>query len=85
MPYLKDADRRNAESESALGHGVESSGALNYIITKACLRFINRHGEQYAVFDAVIGALECAKLELYRRKIALYENQKIVENGDVYL
>jgi len=31
-----------------------------------------------------IGALECAKLELYRRVAAPYEDTKIAENGDVY-
>ncbi len=37
-----------------------------------------------AYFNAVVGALECAKLELYRRMVAPYENGKIAENGDVY-
>jgi len=31
-----------------------------------------------------MGALEGAKLELYRRKVAIYEEEKIKENGDVY-
>jgi hypothetical protein len=30
-----------------------------------------------------MGVLESAKLELYRRKIAPYEDDKIAENGDV--
>jgi len=30
-----------------------------------------------------IGALEGAKLELYRRVISKYEDKKIMENGDV--
>ena len=32
----------------------------------------------------LIGVLECAKLELYRRVAAPYEDDKIDENGDVY-
>lgn len=32
----------------------------------------------------IIGALECCKLELYRRIAAPYEDIKIGENGDVY-
>lgn len=32
----------------------------------------------------MVGALECAKLELYRRIAIPYEEQKIQENGDVY-
>jgi len=31
-----------------------------------------------------VGVLECAKLELYRRIAAPYEDEKIVETGDVY-
>lgn len=30
------------------------------------------------------GALECTKLELYRRRVADYEDQKIADNGDAY-
>jgi hypothetical protein len=36
------------------------------------------------MYNDVIGALECCKLELYRRMVAPYENTKIKENGDVY-
>ena len=32
----------------------------------------------------VISSLECAKLEFYRRVAVPYEDQKILENGDVY-
>jgi len=32
----------------------------------------------------VIGVLESVKMELYRRKIADYEDEKCEENGDVY-
>jgi len=37
----------------------------------------------YTGINDCIGALECAKLELYRR-ISWYEDSKIKENGDVY-
>jgi hypothetical protein len=32
----------------------------------------------------MIGALECAKLELYRRLASPYEDLKIADNGDIY-
>jgi len=32
----------------------------------------------------VLGALEGAKQEFYRRKVVQYEENKIAENGDVY-
>jgi len=31
-----------------------------------------------------VGVLECAKMELYRRVAAPYEDKKKEENGDVY-
>ena len=34
--------------------------------------------------NEAIGVLECAKLELYQRVIADYENEKMRVNGDVY-
>jgi len=43
-----------------------------------------RKGVKYATLNTVIGVLECAKLELYRRVVADYEDQKCEENGDVY-
>jgi len=32
----------------------------------------------------ILGAFKCAWSEFYRRKVAPYEDQKMVENGDVY-
>ena len=31
----------------------------------------------------IIGALECIKMELYRRGVSEYEDKKILENGDI--
>lgn len=42
------------------------------------------NGGKYDSLNAVIGVLECAKQEFYRRAAVPYENQKITENGDVY-
>lgn len=37
----------------------------------------------YERFNAAMGALECAKQELYRRAIAPYEDAAIKRNGDI--
>ena len=56
-------------------------GILNYVIT----RLINElYKTSYTDLNAAIGMLECAKQELYRRRLVPYENEKIKENGDVY-
>lgn len=59
------------------------SGNLNYIITMILKKALGDN-PNYQRFNEVIGVLECCKLEIYRRKVAKYEDQKIKENGDVY-
>ena len=79
MPYIEPGDR-----ESVLADGALTPGELNYVITKMCDEYIDRHGMSYTRINDVIGVLECAKLEIYRRLAAPYEDKKIRENGDVY-
>ena len=62
----------------------ETPGELNYLITILLKEYIEREGLSYATLNECIGVLECAKLELYRRVAAGYEDQKCEENGDVY-
>jgi len=80
MPYIK------IESKIALseGKGAVSPGELNYRFTDLCKRYLFDKGESYQTYNDIVGALECAKLEIYRRKISFYEDTKITENGDVY-
>lgn len=81
MPYV-NADRR---VELAYGEQLpDNAGDMNYMITLLCDEYIQRKGLRYEHINAIVGALECAKLEMYRRLAAPYENQKIKENGDVY-
>lgn len=81
MPYIAQNLRQSVELP---GIWHETAGELNYVITRLCLRYIENNGEQYKHYNDVIGALECCKLEMYRRAIAPYEDKKIKENGDVY-
>lgn len=88
MPYIQVGNRTQLDPvlEPLLlkvGDKVWGAGDLNYVITKIVLAFVKGHGENYAHYNDVIGALECAKLELYRRRIACYEDGKIATNGDV--
>lgn len=80
MPYIEQKDR--------LGVSVmipETPGELNYLLTRIVQDYIDeRGGVSYAIINEVVGVLECAKLELYRRVAAPYEDQKCDENGDVY-
>lgn len=82
MPYIKQADRQVLDLTSRGGR-IENSGELNYSITTLLIGFLGR-SPNYAKINDAIGALEGAKLELYRRQAAPYEDSKIKENGDVY-
>jgi hypothetical protein len=80
MPYITQ-ERRNAIDREA---DPASVGELNYKITTLLQQHIDNFGMSYATINGLVGVLECAKLELYRRIAAPYENIKIEENGDVY-
>jgi len=92
LPYIKDKDRDRLDPtlEHTWPTGVhrcdsaENPGELNFQITMLCDDYLGNRGISYAVLNEVIGALECAKLEMYRRLVAPYEDKKIKENGDVY-
>jgi hypothetical protein len=62
---------------------VPPDGAINYAINKLLLALL-LPSPNYVLLERAIGILECAKLELYRRVAAPYENTKAKENGDVY-
>jgi hypothetical protein len=80
MPYIDGKVRERLEFHT---HSAVTAGELNYQITQLVLDYIERKGMSYTVCNEAIGAMECAKLELYRRKLAPYEDKKIVENGDL--
>lgn len=82
MPYIKNSDRNNLDSH-LMKMEITSAGNLNYCLTKLVQCFLGDN-PRYDNYNSAIGALECCKLELYRRMIAPYEDKKIQENGDVY-
>lgn len=85
MPYIhKDAREELKHKVSYAGRSIQTSGELNYIITMVISEYMNSHGKSYSTLNEIVGALECAKLELYRRIAAPYEDEKIKQNGDVY-
>ena len=81
MPYI-DKNRRFALLNGLID--VSTPGELNYRITMLLIGYLNIKGESYQTYNDILGALEGAKLEIYRRKVSFYEDLKIKENGDVY-
>jgi hypothetical protein len=78
MPYIKQADRDRARFQP------ETAGELNYAVSVLLKGYQDRKGLSYQVINDIVGALEGAKAEYYRRVVIPYENEKITENGDVY-
>jgi len=78
MPYIKQ-DRRDAIK---VGDWPETAGELNYVFTVIALAYWKRHHNYQGIND-IVGALEGAKMEFYRRRVVFYEDRKIAENGDV--
>jgi hypothetical protein len=79
MPYIKQENREYLD-----GYGDPlDAGELNYVLTTIVHQYWEDNGQNYQAFNDILGALEGCKLEIYRRKIAPYEDQKILENGDV--
>lgn len=79
MPYIKMIER-NRQTKN----WPDGPGQLNWIISDACNFYMKQRGVSYQSINDVVGALEGAKLEFYRRIAVPYEDQKLKENGDVY-
>ena len=91
MPNIKEYDRKHFEQLIASLNStvILNAGELNYVLTKIVHHYLNKakkdsnYEANYQAMNDVMGALEGCKLELYRRRIAPYEDLKIEENGDV--
>lgn len=78
MPYIKKDDR-----DRVLVTVPETAGELNYAVSQIVSEFVSHKLLNYQTINDVVGALEGAKLEFYRRLAVPYENVKIKENGDL--
>lgn len=81
MPYVDPAVRAELDGDDA--RDPANVGELNYVITTLLDDWLG-DSVNYGKVNAAIGVLECAKLELYRRVAAPYEDGKQEANGDVY-
>lgn len=92
MPYIKKEQRERILLDRTSDHTVKYidmrfihlSGELNYAITELLNYWLIKNGVNYTEINTLIGVLECAKQELYRRIASPYEDEKKKQNGDVY-
>lgn len=85
MPYVSPEARRRLDA----GGAPRDAGELNYAVTRLVDEYLSGRAERdgrlrYTHLNEAVGVLECAKLELYRRVAAPYEDEKREESGDVY-
>ena len=80
MPYITTKQKEDLNRVPV----ATSAGELNYMLTCTILDYLKLNGLSYATINDIVGALEGAKLEFYRRIAEPYENKKILDNGDVY-
>ena len=80
MPYIRQELREQLDD----GGLPDNEGELNYVITGLLDDYLSAYGLNYTNLNALVGVLECAKLELYRRIVSPYEDEKLETNGDVY-
>ena len=81
MPYIPAKDRHRVFDR---GIPQRSPGELNFAFTSWIVAYVDTHGLSYKTINDVLGALEGAKMEFYRRVAVPYENGKLSQNGDVY-
>lgn len=80
MPYIPKSQRNKINQAS---HGVlDNAGALNYTLHQLVHEYLDQNKITYQSLNDVIGVLECAKQEIYRRIASDYEDRKILQNGD---
>lgn len=82
MPYIKKSDRIELMENV---RSAETAGELNYQMTVLAIQYLDTHGRSYQSMNDVVGAFDNAKDEFRRREQHPYEDQKILDNGDVYL
>jgi hypothetical protein len=78
-PYIPQERRKEIDDQGA---EPSNTGELTYLLYRACLDYLPSD-PRFADYSEVMAALECAKLEFYRRRVAPYEDTKIAESGDV--
>lgn len=87
MPYIPKEKRVLIDPEieeliSNLRYRKADVGMLNYTISRL-LKTWWEFDPCYKTGNDIMGVMDCAKSEFYRRTLSPYEDKKIQENGDI--
>jgi len=90
MPYIPGNARNDYDDciDNIVGILIEGGepqmyGELNYVVSSIIVRLIQEKGISYALVQNLLGTLECSKMEIYRRLLVPYEDNKMYANGDI--
>ena len=83
-PYIKEEDRNEMQDAyETLKKQIRARGSITGVLNYLLFKLAKDYCTCYEDYRDFIGELEAAKLEIYRRLAAPYEDEKIKENGDV--
>jgi hypothetical protein len=83
MPYITPAEKMKLFGVIERIPDNLTPGQLNYVITRILVKqLVPESG--YTKFNELLGVMEAAKQEFYRRVVVPYEDKKLEKNGDVY-
>ena len=91
MPYIDPIERVKLDGlieplvqELSRSICIGQAGKLNYTDARIVFLALQKRTMSYYALNELIGALECCKLELYRRLVGPYEDVAKDKNGDVF-
>ncbi len=85
MPYITQTDRAEFEhiEEMIQDFPPTCAGDIQYMIAILIREYMRNNDYRYQTMNDVMGALNGANLEFYRRYVGPYEDECIEKNGDV--
>jgi hypothetical protein len=85
MPYIKQVDRppyQEVIKDLSSKFADVPVGDMNYVISSV-IKNVFEKNKSYKTANALMGMIECVKMEFYRTSVAPYEDLKIKENGNI--
>lgn len=88
MPYIKQEERTKLipailQLHTDLSINENKKGNLNYAITKLIHLHLEKVGKRYDTLSDITGVLHDVVTEWDRKVVAIYEEEKIKQNGDI--
>lgn len=85
MPYITQASREDFKDIEELiqSKPPQCAGDIQYILALLIKEYMSNNPYRYGTMNDVMGALNGANLEFYRRYVGPYEDECIDKNGDV--